>query len=52
MREGVSYYLMESMKYQVEREILRDNLLTYDKQIKAKRDEIGSFTSGFLGIYQ
>lgn len=39
------------MKYQVEREILKDNLMNYDKQIKQKREEISAFTSGFLALY-
>ncbi len=42
---------MESLKYQVEREILRDNLINYDKQIKTKREEIASFTSSFVALY-
>lgn len=48
LQGGIAHYLVESLKYQVERETLRDNLLNYDRQIKQKREE----TSAFIKDYQ
>lgn len=51
LRDGVSHYLMESLKFQVERQLLRDNLMTYDTQLKQKREEIAKFTTGYTALY-
>jgi hypothetical protein len=38
LRDATSSYLMDSLKYQVERSNLRDTLMDYDKKVKEKRD--------------
>ena len=38
MGDGISSYLLDSLKYQVERANLRDTLMEYDNKLKEKRE--------------
>ena len=48
LSDATSSYLMDSLKYQVERTNLRDTLMDYDKKLKDKRDQIFNFTSNYV----
>ncbi|CDW79952.1 UNKNOWN [Stylonychia lemnae] len=48
LSSGLSSYLLDTLKYQVEKETLKTQMLKYDKELKQKRENILTFSTSIV----